>query len=95
MLNLFDGIIMEAPEFKDSTVVAIPITAILLGPMNTQAGFNMFSNDRVNAVIKKMLNVWCQFLGTPASRSVLSTVALRSRSSRVIEPSARSRCCLT
>ncbi|KAH8102696.1 phosphatidylserine decarboxylase-like protein [Cristinia sonorae] len=75
MLSLFDVILGEAPEFTESTVVAIPITAILLGPMNTLAGFNMFSNDRVNAMIKKMLGVWCHFLTTPDSRSVLTSDA--------------------
>ncbi|THH28486.1 hypothetical protein EUX98_g5702 [Antrodiella citrinella] len=72
MLTLFDVILGEAPQFEESTVVAIPITAILLGPMNTQAGYLMFSNDRVNAIIKKMLGVWCKFLVSSASRSVLT-----------------------
>lgn len=75
MLTLFDVILGEAPEFLDSTVVAIPITAILLGPMNTLAGFHMFSNDRVNVIIKKMLGVWFKFLESPASRSVLTDEA--------------------
>ncbi|THU91240.1 phosphatidylserine decarboxylase-like protein [Dendrothele bispora CBS 962.96] len=73
MLSIFDLIIGEAPEFQESTVVAIPITAILLGPMNTQAGFAMFSNPRVNHVVKKMLDVWHKFLVSKDSAYVLST----------------------
>lgn len=75
LLVLFDIILGEAPRFKESTVVAIPITALLLGPMNTQAGFNMFSNDRVNAMFKRMLGVWFKFLDSPASRDVLTNEA--------------------
>lgn len=75
MLDLFDITIGEAPEFVESTVVAIPITAILLGPMNTQAGFNMFGNDRVNVMIKEMLGEWHRFLSSPKSRGVLTTDA--------------------
>ncbi|KAK7435699.1 hypothetical protein VKT23_019532 [Stygiomarasmius scandens] len=72
MLAVFDVILGEAPEFKESTIVAIPITAILLGPMNTQAGFNVFSDHRVNVMIKKMLGVWHDFLKSEKSCYVLS-----------------------
>ncbi|TCD67062.1 hypothetical protein EIP91_000624 [Steccherinum ochraceum] len=72
MLTLFDVAISEAPAFVESTVVAIPITAILLGPMGTLAGFNMFGNDRVNKMIKAMLQVWHNYLNTEDSRSVLT-----------------------
>ncbi|TCD64699.1 hypothetical protein EIP91_003773 [Steccherinum ochraceum] len=72
MLAVFDVIIGQAPIFRNLSQVAFPICAVLAGPMGTRAGFRMFSDARVNAVIKKMLDTWFQFLSSPRSRYVLS-----------------------
>lgn len=71
MLAVCDVIIGEAPSFKNHTLVAFPITAVFLGPMATEAGFRMFSDPRVNAMIKNMLDTWFQYLSSPQSRYVL------------------------
>jgi len=41
--------------------------------MGTPAGFTMFTNVRVNAQIKKMLDVWAAFLTSPESCYVLNS----------------------
>ncbi|THH31059.1 hypothetical protein EUX98_g3141 [Antrodiella citrinella] len=72
MLAVFDVVLGEAPIFKNNTMVAFPILAVVIGPMATSAGFRMFSHPRVNAMIKKMLDTWYQYLSSPLSRYVLN-----------------------
>ena len=72
MLAVIDVILGEAPVFKNHTLVAFPITAVLIGAMDTEAGYRMFANTRVNAIFKKILNVWFQFLCSPRSCHVLN-----------------------
>ena len=48
------------------------MNAILDWAMGTPAGFAAFRNDAINAMIKKILNVWCEFLSGPDSRYVLN-----------------------
>ena len=49
-----------APEFGGH-MVATPLGAILDWTMGTPAGFAAFRDPRVNAMIKKILNSWCEF----------------------------------
>ncbi|TCD64698.1 hypothetical protein EIP91_003772 [Steccherinum ochraceum] len=72
MLAIFDIIMGQAPVFRNHSMVAVPICAVLAGPMGTPAGFRMFSDARVNAVIRKMLDTWFKFLSSPHSRYVLN-----------------------
>ncbi|KAL0959335.1 hypothetical protein HGRIS_014596 [Hohenbuehelia grisea] len=80
MLNLFDSIIAQAPEWHNdpnnpgaNDLVGFPINAILDWPMGTDAGYAMFVNPTVNAQFKKMFDVWTTYLTSPPSRSVLTT----------------------
>ena len=52
-------------------LVAVPFTAILEWPMGTAAGIATFMNPKVNAMFKKMFDVWAEFLSTPESCHVL------------------------
>ncbi len=71
-LILINQVLTTAPEFNKTGLVGFPINAILDWAMGTQAGFAAFLNERVNVQIKKILNEWGRFLGSPDSRYVLS-----------------------
>ena len=73
MLGLINAIMTTAPEFNKTGLVGFPINAILDWPMGTHSGFAAFLNDKVNAQLKKILNEWARFLGSPESCYVLST----------------------
>lgn len=74
MLQCFNEIIQTAPEFQaDSGLVGFPINAIIDWPMGTPSGFAAFLNEKVNAQMAAMLDVWATYLKTPDSASVLNT----------------------
>jgi len=73
MLQLFNTILTEAPEFNEYDLVGFPINAILDWSMGTPSGFTAFYLDSINAQFRKMLNVWATFLVSPASCYVLTT----------------------
>jgi phosphatidylserine decarboxylase len=61
LLGLINEVLTSAPEFGGNQV-ATPLGAILDWTMGTRAGFAAYRDPRVNAVIKKILNAWCEFL---------------------------------
>jgi phosphatidylserine decarboxylase len=75
MLDLFNHILTHAPEWSDKEygigMVGTPFNAILDWPMGTPSGFAFFLDPEVNKMIKKVLNEWAVFLGSPASAYVL------------------------
>lgn len=75
MLGVLDTLLTRAPEFGDGEegeLVPVPFNAMLNWPMCTAAGFRVFTYNKVNAQIRKILNVWAQFLSSPDSRYVLT-----------------------
>lgn len=72
MLRLMNHILTKAPEFNKTGLVGFPINAILDWPMGTEAGTSAFLDRRVNRRLKKILNQWAVFLGSPDSRYVLN-----------------------
>jgi phosphatidylserine decarboxylase len=72
MLQLINAVMTTAPDFNTTGLVGFPINAILDWPMGTQSGQIAFLNAKVNAQLKKILNEWGRFLGSPDSRYVLS-----------------------
>ena len=72
MLRLINAVLTMAPEFGDQAVT-LPLAAILDWTMGTPAGFAAYRDPRINAMLKKILTVWCQYLDSPASRYVLNT----------------------
>jgi phosphatidylserine decarboxylase len=72
MLQLINEIIGRAPEYNETGLVGVPLNAVLDWCMGTPAGFAAFRHPPVNAVIRKILNVWCEFLSSPASLYVLN-----------------------
>ncbi len=71
MLRLINEVLTLAPEFGGS-MVTTPIGAILDWTMGTPAGFAAFRDPRINAMLKKVLNAWCEFLNSPDSLYVLN-----------------------
>jgi phosphatidylserine decarboxylase len=72
MLRLINELLTMAPEFGESSMVGTPLNAILDWPMGTPAGFAAFRDPRINAMLKKVLAVWCKFLSSPESLYVLN-----------------------
>src|ERR1700712_2324858 len=71
LLSLINEVLTIAPEFGDQAVT-LPLGAILDWTMGTTAGFAAYRDPRVNAVLKKILLVWCEFLDSGDSRYVLN-----------------------
>src|SRR6202045_404314 len=72
LLQLTNEVLTMAPEYSDDAMVVLPLGAILDWTMSTPAGFAAFRDRRINAMIKKILGVWCEFLSSAGSRYVLN-----------------------
>ncbi len=72
MLRLINDLLTMAPEFGEHSMVATPLNAILDWPMGTPAGFAAFRHPGINAMLKKILTVWCGFLRSRDSLYVLN-----------------------
>lgn len=77
MLQLLNHLITTAPGWSDKSqglgLVGLPIQALLDWPMGTASGFAIFLDPQVNGMLKKLLNVWGEYLQTPDSAKVLDT----------------------
>ncbi len=73
MLVVINHVLTSAPEFNSTEMVGFPINAILDFPMITRAGLAAFLAPKVNAMFRKVLRVWTEYLDSPDSRSVLNT----------------------
>jgi phosphatidylserine decarboxylase len=77
MLAMLNHILGTAPSWTDAGhtvgLVGVPINALFDWPMATRAGFAVFQDPKVNAMLKKVLNVWNEFLASPESANVLGT----------------------
>jgi phosphatidylserine decarboxylase len=72
MLQLINEVLTMAPEYSNDAMVVLPLGAILDWTMSTPAGFAAFRDSRINAMIKKILGAWCEFLSGSDSRYVLN-----------------------
>jgi phosphatidylserine decarboxylase len=75
MLRVLNHLLSTAPSwsnFSESVgLVGLPINALLDWPMGTKSGFAVFLDPKVNAMLKKVLNAWKEYLESPASVGVL------------------------
>jgi phosphatidylserine decarboxylase len=71
MLRLINEVLGMAPEFGEN-MVSTPLGAILDWTMGTPAGFAAFRDPRVNAMLKKILTAWSEFLDSADSLYVLN-----------------------
>ncbi|XP_028390667.1 L-tryptophan decarboxylase-like [Dendronephthya gigantea] len=72
MILLFDMIMTRAPEFNRDEIYISPIYVALSLAMATKAGFSAFCSDKVNKLLKDILNYWGEFLCSSASTYVLN-----------------------
>jgi len=72
LLRLLNEVLTMAPEFSEDSMVITPVAAVLDWAMGTPSGFAAFRNPTVNAMLKKVLETWCEFLDSPDSRYVLN-----------------------
>jgi phosphatidylserine decarboxylase len=72
LLRLMTELLRTAPEFSETSMVATPMNAILDWTMGTPAGFAAFRDPQINAMLKKILTVWCEFLSSADSLYVLN-----------------------
>ena len=71
LLRLINEVLTMAPEFGPA-MVATPLGAILDWTMGTPAGFAAYRDPRINAMLKKILTVWSEFLNSSDSLYVLN-----------------------
>jgi phosphatidylserine decarboxylase len=71
MVRLINEVLTMAPEFGEA-MVATPLGAILDWTMGTAAGFAAFRDPRINAMLKKILTAWSEFLSSGDSLYVLN-----------------------
>ncbi|HLY51327.1 MAG TPA: phosphatidylserine decarboxylase family protein [Solirubrobacteraceae bacterium] len=71
LLRMINEVLTMAPEFG-SSMVTTPLNAILDWTMGTTAGFAAYRDPRINAMLKKILSAWCEFLSSRDSLYVLN-----------------------
>jgi phosphatidylserine decarboxylase len=71
MMRMINEVLTMAPEFGPA-MAATPLGAILDWTMGTPAGFAAFRDPRINAMLKRILTVWCEFLSSRDSLYVLN-----------------------
>jgi phosphatidylserine decarboxylase len=72
MLRLINEVLTMAPEYSEDAMVVLPLGAILDWTMGTAAGFAAFRDRRVNEMLQKILDSWCEFLSSSDSRYVIN-----------------------
>jgi phosphatidylserine decarboxylase len=75
MLQVLNHLIQTAPSWSDHShdigLVAVPLNALFDWPMGTSSGWAVFLDPEVNAMLKKVLNAWGEYLQSPPSACVL------------------------
>ncbi|MEA2371748.1 MAG: phosphatidylserine decarboxylase [Solirubrobacteraceae bacterium] len=72
MMRMINEVLTMAPEFSSDAMVMTPLGAILDWTMGTPAGFAAYRDPRINAMLKKILTAWCEFLTSGDSLYVLN-----------------------
>ncbi len=72
LVGAINEVLTMAPEFSETAMVATPLGAILDWSMGTPAGFAAFRDPRFNAMLKRILTAWCEFLSSADSLYVLN-----------------------
>jgi len=71
-LSQLNQILTTAPKFSKGEVEVTPLSNLLVGMMNTPAGFHAFRNEKINSMIRKILKTWGEFLNSEKSLYVLN-----------------------
>lgn len=72
LLRLIDDVLTTAPEFSEGGMVTTPLAGILDWTMATPSGSAAYRDPRVNAILKKILDAWHEYLDGPRSLYVLN-----------------------
>jgi phosphatidylserine decarboxylase len=74
LLVKLDDITRTAPQYNwnPADQVFFPVSALFTYMMMTKSGEAAFRNDAFNGAIRAILQEWCGFLDSPASRQVLN-----------------------
>ncbi|KAJ5681435.1 uncharacterized protein N7477_001375 [Penicillium maclennaniae] len=79
-LRVLNHLLTTAPSWTDKAhrvgLVGLPINAVLDWPMGTPSGYAAFLDPEINAMLKKVLNAWGEYLRSPASAEVLNSSSL-------------------
>lgn len=71
MLEVLNHLLKTAPHWSNASeeagMVGLPINAVLDWPMGTPSGFAFFLDPDVNAILKKLINAWGEFLTSEES----------------------------
>lgn len=75
MLRVLNYLITTAPSWNDFSLrvglVGLPINAVLDWSMGTPSGYAAFLDPDINAMLKKVLNAWGEFLTSAESATAL------------------------
>jgi phosphatidylserine decarboxylase len=73
LLAVLDRTITKAPTYSYTSplVSGVPMYGALAPFCNTEAGYRVFTNPKVNAIFHKVFDEWTKFLVSSASRDVL------------------------
>ncbi|KAJ5273830.1 hypothetical protein N7478_008955 [Penicillium angulare] len=78
-LRILNHMLTTAPSWTDKShrvgLVGLPINAVLDWPMGTPSGYAAFLDPEINAMLKKILNAWGEFLRSPESAYVLNNTS--------------------
>ncbi|KAF9895108.1 hypothetical protein FE257_000010 [Aspergillus nanangensis] len=79
LLQVLNYLLTTAPSWSDIShrvgLVGLPINAVLDWSMGTPSGYAAYLDPEINAVLKKVLNAWGEFLRSPESAAVLDSSA--------------------
>ena len=73
LLDTFNALLTQAPQFIDNELVGLPFSAFVVGIDPTLSGQTLFRLPMFNEKMGAILNVWHQYLGSPASNWIFGT----------------------
>ena len=75
LLQVLNHVLRTAPTYNDTPgkfgLIGLPVTAVFDYAMGTASGFAAFLDPDINAIIKKLLDAWSEYLSSSESASVL------------------------
>lgn len=85
MLSQLNDVLTRAPEYNETLLVGTPFSEILIWTMGTPAGLEAYRNEKINAMFKKLLKVWSEFLDSKGSLYVLNNTPNGWKSEKAME----------
>lgn len=72
MLRLLNKVLTQAPKFNSTALVGCPMSAVIVWTMGTPAGFAAYRNEKINAMLKEILQVYTGYLDSEDSAQVIN-----------------------